>query len=126
MRIVISIYIPRPHQSKHESQATISNRKKRKTCKYHRLQGGVLLQHEIHFSHKASKQKACLLACLPPSLLTDRQDEEHVGDHSNSSKQLCFPPLLNLSLIPSSSHSKASPKHPKKKKKKKTKTEKTW
>jgi hypothetical protein len=48
---------------------------------------------------------------------TDRQHEEHVGDHSNSnsSKQLCFPPVLNLSLIPSSSHSKASPKHTNKK-----------
>jgi hypothetical protein len=113
MRIVISIYIPRPHQSKHESQATIWNRKKKTNCKYHRLQGGLLLQHEIHFSHKASKQKACLL--------TDRQHKEHVGDHSNSSKQLCFPPLLNLSLIPSSSHSKASPKQ-----KQKTKTEETW
>jgi hypothetical protein len=54
-------------------------------------------------------------------LLTDRQHEEHVGDHSNSSRQLCIPPLLNLSLIPSSSHSKASPKHPNKKQKPKQK-----
>jgi hypothetical protein len=44
--------------------------RKKKTCKYHRLQGGVLLQHEIHFLAQ-SKQTKSLVTCL----LTDRQTD---------------------------------------------------